>query len=222
MPPSAKKLGEAQNKRDQNISVAQKIGERKSMEIKIDISDWVENYQTIEPNIKTFDDVVSLLTHGHKPYSAGVLALVARERGDAEFSILPENKMLLGTGAAVSVSREVANKLRKAKMPNGLEVEVRQFVAPVDHDRSEDQGIGVNSETFQASSETHFLGENYLSTSDPAAAKRAEDYLMKRVTGDIWGRLIIIAEHDGDYKGVANKLIKEIKDMVKRIGDSAI
>lgn len=192
------------------------------MEIKIDITDWVENYQILEPNIKTFDDVVSLLTHGHKPYSAGVLALVARERGDAEFSILPENKMLLGTGAAVSVSREVAAKLRKAKMPNGSEVEVRQFVAPVDHLLSDDQSKGVNGDEMQS---VHIGGEaqahddRYLSTSDPMAAKRAEDYLMRRVTGDIWGRLIIIAEHDGDYKGVANKLIKEIKEMVKRISN---
>lgn len=82
------------------------------MDIKIDITDWHEAYQAQEPKLNTFDDVLNLRKRGVKPYAAGVLTIVARERGDAEANILPTNKVLLGTGAAryVQARRGVAGR----------------------------------------------------------------------------------------------------------------
>lgn len=190
----------------------------KKYEVKIDVTDAVELVQQNEYEAKTPQDIIKYRLQGMKPYSAGKVAIGNRVLGFADDDILPDNKLLFYVGAAVAVSKYEARQMRQTQV-NGKEYEVRAYVAPVDNHLFGDTQSISELESVQLESDTHVASDtdSLISSSDPLALQRAISYLEHAVPGHIWGRLVLIAEHGGDYHAAANDLCQKIQEMVGRL-----
>jgi hypothetical protein len=201
--------------------------------ITIKVGDWATEYHEVEPNISGEDDLVGLVTKQKmNTAKAARLGLMAREFGNAPADILPENKPLLNSGAAVAVSSLIARRHVEAQTPSGNTYSVREFVAPVRDDASDDpweypldSPEGWEGEDHEGS-DTLFLSvsppspsdESYAPVQSEEASGRAWDYLLKRVPGYIYGRLKIVAVNGGDVKAAAEELKGKIDELVERLG----
>lgn len=188
--------------------------------VEIDVTPEVEDYRRNEYEIKTIEDAIKLRLSGAKLYEVAKILIASKKLGELEKDTLPEDKWLYENGVKVKYASIEASRMRMAKMPNGKELEVREFVASVDQVLDDTQSASVNGkelESVQLERDTHTSDDALLSSSDPAAVQRALDYLEIVVPGYVMGRLKIIAEHNGDYKKAAERLIEKVREMVKVI-----
>lgn len=190
---------------------------RKEPSIVIPVGDWDEEYLKEEPDISSEDSLISLLqTTKYGPQKIGRLAIMARERGAAPEDIISANKLLLNAGAAVEVSAKAAAHKRKVELPDGREIEVREFVAPV-REKGEGHFEG-DTQATDASPSPQPDNEPFVSVISDTARTRALDYLLKIVPGYIYGRLAIIAANGGDVHAAADALKAKIDEVVERLG----
>lgn len=185
--------------------------------INIPIGDWDTEYQVEEPKLQGDSDLIELLKNPQNgPQKIGRLAIVARERGNAPNNILPPNKLLLNAGAAVEVSQIVARRKTKRELPNGKEIEVRDFVASVREDGN--QSINdTHQHHVTPPSPINNNNHGFVYVESETALQRAQDYLAKVVPGYICGRMEIIALNGGDVRQAAKELKKRIDEIVKRL-----
>ena len=185
--------------------------------IKIDVTDWAIEHDQIEPNISDEDRLIGLVTQaGMSTAKAARLGIIAREKELAPEDILPANKPLLNSGAAVALSSVIARRHIEAQTPSGNTYSVREFVAPVREEGEDDQML---RET-QSNSVTppSLTDESYAPVHSEEAKGRAWDYLLKRIPGYIYGRLKIVAVNGGDVKAAADELKAKIDELVERLG----
>lgn len=190
----------------------------KEPEIRIKVGDWAAEYHEVEPSIGDEDDLVTLMTK-QKMSTPKVarLAIMAREFGNAPADILPENKPLLNSGAAVALSSVIARRHVEAQTPSGNTYSVREFVAPVREEGEEGQAVN-DTHKQSVPSPSPLTDESFVPVQSEEAKGRAWDYLLKRVPGYIYGRLKIVAVNGGDVKAAAEELKVKIDELVERLG----
>jgi hypothetical protein len=182
----------------------------------IPVGDWDDEYIQEEPEITAEDDLIKLaMQKGYGPQKIGRLAVIARERQAAPDNILSANKLLLNAGAAVEISSMISRRKVKAELPDGREIEVREFVAPV-REEAEDEGQATGDDLDRGALPPSPSPADFkvVSFKDPLAVERAEKYLHERVPGYVYGRLSLIAVNGGDVAAAARKLKKEIDKQV--------
>jgi len=182
-----------------------------SKTLKIDYSDWYEQFEAEKPDLQSEDALVELARHGLTTTRIAQHAITARAEGVAPPDILPADKMLLLSGGRACVGVSLANRMREVEMANGNTYEVREFVAPVHDDTPEPAG----GETADAVPDADTRG--WVDSADPLAVDRAINYLTRAVPGHIWNRLAIIASHKGDVNAAADVLRARIDEMVERL-----
>jgi len=158
------------------------------MEVRIDITDWAKEYKASGVKLESREDLLEQATE-HTPLKLGRLAVVARERTGAE--VLPPNKLLLNLGAAVEVQR-IIREARIEDEETGLFV--RRFVGP----------LGSND-------------GRYVEAEEPAALKRAREYLRKYVPAHARRRFELLAYHGTDLRGPLKELIATLEDIVAEL-----
>lgn len=189
---------------------------KQGLTIKIPVEDWNQEFLQEEPNLTGENSLIDLRLQGVHPAKIGRLAIIARERGVAPDDILPANKLLLNTGAALEISTAIAARKRTVETADGKEIEVREFVAPV---REEEEGHHTYDNQDNSASPSP-LPDNtaIISVLSDTARARALDYLLKIVPGYVYGRLAIIAVNGGDVAAAADSLKGKIDEMVERLG----
>ena len=195
------------------------------MKISIDVTDWHEEVLHNEIEIAKQEDFAELITT-MTPQQLARLAVVMRELKKADEDIIPANKCLLNTGAAVAVTRYIVNQKKSIKTNSGKEVEVREFVGPVreqdSHELSVIQMPGANPESLQAqqgqtSCVTQEKYAYYVAVDDPGACERAIKYLRNKVPGYVRGRLATMVECGGDIVAEAELLKNTIDEIVAEL-----
>lgn len=184
-------------------------------EIKIDVTDWVEEAQRAEAEFKGIGDLVERhVAEKWTPLKAGRMLVGAREAGMAPKDIAPPNKALLNSGAALAVSRETVARYRKAHI-GGQDIRVREYVG-----QWGDRGQEGETTTDAMQNTVPIAVEEYIgmveSASD-AGCDLARRYLEEMVPNHIWTRMVILAEHKADLRETANKLKAKIDELVERL-----
>lgn len=181
--------------------------------IKIPIGDWVDEYQQEEVNVATEEAIIEAQTKRDlNPLKLGRLVLVARERGDAPEDILPPNKSVLNGGAAVELSRMFARRRTSVKIGE-REYAMRELVAAV----PEKEEPAQDGDGEQADEAVNVFGGAFVAAQSDEGLSRAEKYLLERVPGYIWGRLLVIAANGGEVGALADILKEKIDDMVGKL-----
>ena len=179
--------------------------------LKIDITDWDEEYLEKEQDLGTLEKTIAYQQEtGAKTLEVARLLTVAKLRGDNEEEVLKEPpKTHVMMGAANDYARQVVSKKRAVKLNNGNTVSVRQYMGEVTEYTDDDADI-----------EPKPLEETRLITSEGAEAKnRAIKYIKNQVPGYIRGRLVIVAANGSadDVKEIAKQLKREIDAMVQTL-----
>ncbi len=157
------------------------------MEIRVDISDWEQEYQASGVRFANADDMLEYATQ-EPPLRLGRFALVARERGDCAKDTIKPNKLLLNLGAALNVSCQIkAATVRDSETG----VRVRRFVGPL----------------------TSYDGR-FAEVDTLLAAQRAHEYLMHQVPQHVRSRLDVLRYHGGDVRKEVRALKKALDEMV--------
>lgn len=165
------------------------------MEIKIDVTDWNEDYQSKELDVSSENEIIKRAKEGVKPSEMGRHIVVAREKGLAPDNIIKPNKSILNIGAAYLVSQLQTKFLKKKNLKNGKNITVRALTCPTE---------GVQNQAVVDSD-----------TED--GCQNAINYLLNVIPGHIQGRLVIIAANGGDVEDYAEKLIMEIRNIVSEL-----
>ena len=169
------------------------------MKLQIDISEWVDEANREEVAFKGIDDLLDQHVKQHwSPMKSGRLAIAARELNRAKGDILPENKLLVNSGAAVAVSQAFSRQSQEVTI-NGRDWDVRSYVAPIHEDGNVDyERTFVESDTQEA-------------------VDRAIMYLDRVVPGYVAGRLAIIAQNGGNVAEAANTLKANIDEIAEKL-----
>ena len=179
------------------------------MRIEIEAKDWEEEHDEVEPDISTADKLVELSTKYSTPKLAR-MAIVAREKGLMPNDILPANKPLFQSGAWLAVSNLIKRRVSEKELPNGKTVEYREYVGVV---RDED---GQNTgDTLSAHADSSLTTDLYVHAESDEGLGRAIDYLLKRIPGYVYGRLVTIAANGGDVRKAADELKSKIDEIVE-------
>lgn len=165
------------------------------MELKIDITDWDEEFQKAKPDVSTHDQIIERAKEGIKPQELGRHTIVARENGHAPMNILKPIKTLLSVGAAYETSQIICQKMRIANLKNGKSFKVRALVGATEDVEND---VLVDSDTE----------DGY---------QNSVNYLRTKAIGHISNRLTLIAEYGGPVEDLAEEVIKEIRNIVGRI-----
>jgi len=186
-----------------------------------DITDWVDEYQKVEP--PPAQDKQALVEWqkgtGAKPFQMGRLMITGRELGEMGEDILPPNKEILNNGAAVLWSRYVSTRYAEVETENGQKMRVRKYAAQVpDNELIEDEGeVNASTESGSGGNGNEFNGPELVEAGSPEAGKRAEKYLKDRVPGYIYERMKSMFVCGMDVSDVAEYLKSEIDSMVSRL-----
>ena len=189
----------------------------------IDLADWREEFESVEPDTTSEDPIIEwAISAGMKPAQIGRFLIWAGERGLLSIDF-PGSKLLLMAGGASYASNHIGSVKRKITLENGKEYEGRAYVAPVkDDDGTEDEGQNACDTHIRGAESSvpvqKWLNEKVIESSNPEAVERAVSYLLKQVVGNIWGRFLLIAEHDpAQLVKVADELKDKIDEMVDRL-----
>ncbi len=179
--------------------------------IKIDVTDWAVEHDEIEPDVSSEDKLVELSTKYHTIKLAR-MAIIAREKGLMPEGIMPPNKVVLQSGAWLRISSLIKRRVSEKELPNGKTVEFREFVGVV---RDED---GQNTgDTLSAHADSSLTTDLYVHAESDEGLERAIDYLLKRIPGYVYGRLVTIAANGGDVRKAADELKGKIDELVERL-----
>ena len=174
-------------------------------EIRIDVTDWEDEYIQAEPNLSTVEAAIRVQQAGEiPPIKMGRMLAIAKLRGVA-YDGAPEHKPVLNTGWAYNWSQVVARRYERVRLESGREIEVRSLVAPVAADDDDGLDTDIGATDNGAMQPWH----------DPVAVDRAERYLTQRVPGYIYRRLSIIAANRGDIDGAVQRLHEKIDEMAE-------
>ena len=184
------------------------------MEIKIDVTDWDNEYLTIEPDLSLNPILDLQLKKGMKPAQIARLLIVGRQRGDVSAEILPADKLLLMTGGAYHISGYTAMQRAKVEV-NGKTYDARAYVAPVNEEDEGDDHVRDDTQTPNVSPLSDFV----VPVMGEQALENCKKYLTIKVPGYIWGRLLIIAANGGNVSEVGQLLKGEIDRMVSELGE---
>lgn len=144
------------------------------MQIKVDVTDWEQEYIQEETQILIEDDLVKLSTQ--MPASkVARMYLVSREKKQSPDDLLRPNKVLLNVGGATDLASVIVRRKKDVTLSNGKEFQIREYV-----------GSGAEDEE-----------DTFVKVESDEAAKRALDYLLNIVPGYVMGRLKIIAHCGG-------------------------
>lgn len=181
----------------------------KKLVIGIDITDWRDEMQRIEPReIQTADDIVALVVDdGHKMVDVGKFAVVQEEMSVTKKPVITSRIMQIKNAARADVNVIIANRKRTVETESGKKYDVREFVAVP----STKLGDADNAEIAE-------LGENpVVSFDSEPGLNRCLYYLRKVVPGHIWNRLVQIHGAGGDVDAIVDEMKAEIDDMVGRL-----
>jgi hypothetical protein len=185
--------------------------------IRIKYGDWLEEYVQAEKDVSNKEALIERIREGMTTPQVARMALVARERKEADADVLPTCKLMLAAGAMHEVSSLIMRQKREITTKSGKKIKVREFVAPVlDGDEMSETGAQRMEMTADSiKPEDTKLG--MVSLLDPRAIQRARRYLFERVPGYIYGRLAILAANDEDVRAAADELIGLIGGIVERL-----
>jgi len=170
------------------------------MDIKIDATDWAEDYEKEEPKIKSKTDLIVARQQYHAA-DVAKYTLIARERGDAESDIVKPNKLLLLSGAVLDIAQYVASATRTIVIgegDNARELDIREYIAPVKNGDDEDSSDAP-----------------IISTEGEQAVEFARRYLLKDVIGRVRGRLEIFAGNGESVREIAQEFVDEVWRVVE-------
>lgn len=180
--------------------------------IKIPINDWVEEFNTIEADVKNEDDLIKGRMQGYSPQQMGRLAITARELGLAPDDILPPNKAMLNSGSAISIAQMIASRHKAIELENGQTVTVREFVGSVREEEEDQQADETHSADVESDAPDQSPDDlRLVAYNDPEAKERAVRYLFKNVMPNIRERFKIIAAND---PAEIKPIIKELKKLI--------
>ena len=178
-------------------------------EIKIDVSDWEDEYMQAEPNLGTVEAAIEAQQSDEiPPIKMGRLLAIAKLRGMA-YDGAPEHKAVHNVGWAYHWSQVMARRYERVRLESGREIEVRSLVAPVP---AEDGGDEFNTDIAALDSDRAMQPWN-----NPIAVDRAERYLEQRIPGYIYRRLSIIAANRGDVEGAVQRLHEKIDEIAGQL-----
>ena len=181
--------------------------------IEIPIDDWVEEFNTVEPDMGGEDDLIKGLQAGLGPLRVSRLAMTGRQLGIAPEDILPANKTILNTGGAYTVSQIVARRHKAVKLANGNTVQTREFVGSVREEEEDQSTNEIQASGDQPSPPARTPEDMRLVSFDsPEAKERAITYLNRYVVPNIRERLKIIA-----VTANRDELKQVVKDLKKQI-----
>lgn len=189
-------------------------------DIKIDITDWDDEYMEEEPNLSTKEDALDEhLKKGYHPAKMARMYIASRERGQADAEMLPGNKVLLMTGGASAFAQMRAQEFKTVKLKNGKDVEVRAVLGTVpEPDDDIDDKLQMSFDNGHKTYKIPDPQDDYpILWNDDRAIERAELYLDRKVPGYVYGRLKIIAANGGDVWKAANSIINRIEEMAKNL-----
>ena len=179
--------------------------------IKIDVTDWAVEHDEIEPDVSSEDKLVELSTKYHTIKLAR-MAIIAREKGLMPEGIMPPNKVVLQSGAWLRISSLIKRRVKEFELPNGNTVEVREFVGAV-----KDENDHVHGDALDSDVDSSFTADLYVHSESDEGLGRAIDYLLKRIPGYVYGRLVTIAANGGDVRKAADELKGKIDELVERL-----
>lgn len=180
------------------------------MEIRYDVSDWKQRYDT-EQSVRptSADEAVELMRESHIRVSDLALSLiVGRELGHVQDAGLPTNKLANLLGMSNHLTNYRARQTAKVTIA-GKEQNVPRYIA----NATVDAGVEVGFEFTVPNGNPPTTVVDY---NNPAAADRAIAYLMTNVTGRIRDRLKLVALNKPDeLSKVVENLKKAIDDIAK-------
>lgn len=180
--------------------------------IHIPIGDWQLEALRTETPITNRDDVLKAVESGVQTAQIARRVIVWREMGLTPSDFMRPNKLLLHAGAREDIARMVRAAQHTVKVKD-RSYRAPDYVGPVQTPEPEDDG---NGQTFQTTIPDD-QPTTYVKHSDPAAAKLAEDYLLRIVGGHIWPRLLTIYESGGNVPDIVKQLKKQLDEMVLRL-----
>jgi hypothetical protein len=165
------------------------------MQIKIDVTDWNEEYQKKEVDLSTEEAIIKRAKEGVKPSEMGRLVTIAQEKGDMADGVISSHKIRLMKGSAMAVSSIIAKFKTQSNLKNGNKVNHRTFTCAT-------EGANVDA---------------VVDAESKAGLQNATNYLRNVVPGYIQGRLAIVAANNGDVRQLADELKTKIDEMVMRL-----
>ena len=185
--------------------------------VHIGIGDWEAEYLEEEPKIDGQGALIDL----RRRYAIGKTARMvaaARARSEAPADIIKPDKLLYQSGIEADIATQIANRTVKARLENGREIDVREFVGtpPGEAETETDPDAeGFDSEVLGGT------GDDYtgliVDMRSQDAHDRALRYLTRNVPGYVRGRLEIIAANRGDVRTAAQELVGSIWQMVEEL-----
>lgn len=183
----------------------------KRLYIKEDITDWQDEFNQIEPDIRTKEDLIKLRQTNLPPAQVGRLAIVSRAMGLADEDILSPNKELLNWGSAQEIASMMAKARQTIKLANGKEIIARKFVGHEMPDETED----LEAEPDNGNAPVDY---SMVTSNSPAAIDRAARYLMSNVLGRVRERLVIVAQDKEAFKQTVKDFRQEFEAIVAEFG----
>lgn len=191
------------------------------LHVHIDITDW--QLETLRAEIAPGDrsDIADLLAAGVSTGQVARAAVVLREMGLADADILPANKPLFYAGARAAVSEIARERRSPVTTPGGTYSAPALVGNPATMPGSAANGHAATLDGVDALASAEPDEDSYVTVDDPRALQRAVAYLTNNVIGHIWPRLLIIHEHGGDLRAVADQIKCAIDERVSLLLDTA-
>ncbi len=166
----------------------------KKVVIKIDITDWDEEYQDNEVNVSSEDEIIKRAKEGIKPSEMGRHIIVSREHGLSPEGIIRPNKTILNIGAAEAVSKLIARRYKNVTIKNdgGKTLKIRALTCATE---DAEESVVVDSDT-------------------EAGLQNAISYTLNVIPGHIRSRLDIIRVNGGNVKKVGRQLITIVQEII--------
>jgi hypothetical protein len=187
--------------------------------IHIPIGDWQDEVSRAETIIKDKDDVIKLVCKQMPTGHIARAVIVNQELGLVAQPITRSNKLLLYTGAFADIACLIRARHHLVAAPNGCTYAAPDFIGTVTAEESEADAapVGGSSQTAVSAPPMPDEPPTYIGSRDAAALDRATRYLLARVPGHIWPRLLTIYENGGNVTRVTADLKATIDELTSRL-----
>ncbi len=176
-----------------------------SLIVNTDITDWGDDFNKKKPNVGSNDEIIKRRLEGMHLAEISRHIIAGRELEEVPLDIIKPNKILLMMGGSSEVIGKTQGKT-KVELPNGSEVKVRDYVAPVTDGEKNGDDNGISNAIVKSSNKE--------------AAGRAASYLLKVCSGRIYNRLAIIAKYGkpGDVEKFGEQLKAIVDEFMVKLG----